>query len=67
MHTKLRTLKLFRQKRRIVIGRRKKELEIERELKAIEEKHYEKLNQPKAIAMKILQTKHNFKNKHYLI
>ena len=35
MHTKLRTLKLFRQKRRIVIGRRKKELEIERELKTM--------------------------------
>ena len=46
MHTKLRTLKLFRQKRRIVIGRRKKELEIERELKTIEEKHGSKENIP---------------------
>jgi len=46
MHTKLRTLKLFRQKRRIVIGRRKKELEIERELKTIEEKHGLKENIP---------------------
>ena len=44
MHTKLRTLKLFRQKRRIVIGRRKKELEIERELKTIEERHGSKEN-----------------------
>ena len=49
MHTKLRTLKLFRQKRRIVIGRRKKEVEIERELKTIEEKHGPKENIPKLL------------------